>query len=239
MARLVTLASLRSQAQQRAHMENSTFVSNSEWNTNLNNSATELYDILTRVFEDYYLKQAQFSVNTGQFIFPLPSDFYKLSTIDEVIGGSIQTDGTTGTLYVSGQAVTVKPFNIQDRNSYVPPMGLSSILMGYIPSMPALVSDTDTFDGINGWEEYIVIDAAIKALVKEESDATDLGAQKAAIMDRIKRSAPNRDAGGPIMMTDVTKIQPWMYLVPPTRLRYSIQGSIIRFAQTYVLGDVY
>lgn len=238
MARTVTLSSLRTQAQQRSDMENSGVLSTAEWNTNINGSATELYDILTRVFEDYYTKQAQYAVNTGQFLFNLPADFYKLSTVDEVIGGSIVTDATTGAMYVSGEAVAVKPFNIQNRNSYVVPRGLSTILIGYIPSMPALVADGDTFDGINGWEEYIVIDAAIKAGIKEEQDVTDLGAQKMAILDRIKRSAPNRDAGSPLMMTDVYKAEPWMYLVPPTRLRYNIQGNVIRFAETYAIGDV-
>jgi hypothetical protein len=239
MARLVTLLSLRTQAQQRADMVNSTFLTPTEWNTNINNSATDLYDILTRTFEDYNIKQAQLSLSGGQFLFPLPTDFYKLSTVDEVIGGSIITDGTTGVMYVTGQAVSVKPYNVQNRNSYVVPRSSSSVLLGYVPTMTPLVADSDTFDGINGWEEYIIIDSAIKAAIKEEGDISELNSQKSAVLDRIKRSAPNRDVGGPIMMTDVYASEPSMYLVPPTRLRYNVQGNVIRFAESYVLGDVW
>jgi hypothetical protein len=55
-------------------------------------------------------------------------------------------------------------------------------------------SDTTSFEGISGWEEYVILDAAIKALLKEESDANALMSQKAAMLRRIEESAPNRDA---------------------------------------------
>lgn len=60
-----------------------------------------------------------------------------------------------------------------------------------------MLRDTDILDGVNGWEEYVTIDAAIKALRKEESDTSILMAEKAAMMKRILDSAPNRDAGQP------------------------------------------
>jgi hypothetical protein len=42
-----------------------------------------------------------------------------------------------------------------------------------------------------------VVDAAIKALAKEESDVTELMAEKAMLKQRIEESAQNRDAGMP------------------------------------------
>lgn len=63
-------------------------------------------------------------------------------------------------------------------------------------------SDLTTLDGISGWEDYVVIDAAIKALGKEESDVTALMAEKEAMRMRIGAAAENRDASMPARVTD-------------------------------------
>ena len=61
--------------------------------------------------------------------------------------------------------------------------------------MTQLLSDSDILDGVSGWTEYVIVDAAIKALLKEESDTTVLMAQKLALIKRIEETAMNRDAG--------------------------------------------
>ena len=82
--------------------------------------------------------------------------------------------------------------------------GTSTFSFG-VPSIPAGAPNawTSLVDGVNGWEEYITIDAAIKAMQKEESDCSILGAQKAAIIRRIEAEAENRDAGSPPVVADV------------------------------------
>lgn len=56
-------------------------------------------------------------------------------------------------------------------------------------------SDSTSLDGISGWEEYIIIDAAIKAQTKQEGPLEPLMAQKAQINQRIEAMAEGRDAG--------------------------------------------
>lgn len=56
-------------------------------------------------------------------------------------------------------------------------------------------SDSTNVSGISGWEEYIVIDAAIKAQIKQESDFSGLVMQKTAMTQRIEGMAEGRDAG--------------------------------------------
>jgi hypothetical protein len=58
-------------------------------------------------------------------------------------------------------------------------------------------------DGVSGWLEYVITDAAIKAMQKEESDVSVLMAQKAALVARIIAAAENRDAGNPATVADV------------------------------------
>ncbi len=54
MADTITLAQLKTQARERADMENFEFVSAIELVTFLNNSYSKLYDILVSRFENYY-----------------------------------------------------------------------------------------------------------------------------------------------------------------------------------------
>jgi hypothetical protein len=66
-----------------------------------------------------------------------------------------------------------------------------------------LVLDADTFDGISGWEEYIVVDAAIKMLNKEESDVGVLSKEKDRLVLRITAASANRDIAEPEPIADV------------------------------------
>lgn len=62
---------------------------------------------------------------------------------------------------------------------------------------------TNILQGQNDWEELAVIDAAIKAMQKEESDCSVLLGQKAAIINRLNAEMENRDAGNPQTIVDV------------------------------------
>lgn len=63
--------------------------------------------------------------------------------------------------------------------------------------------DNSVADGVSGWMEYVVTDAAIKMLQKEESDTSVLQFQKQALIKRIEAAAENRDAGSPATIADV------------------------------------
>ncbi len=226
MPSLVTLGTLRTKARQRADMENSKFISDSEFNGIINDSAKELYDLLTTTYEDYYWTTSSISVVGGTDTYSLPDDFYKLLGVDEILNQS------------TGQSISLKPFMFAERNAYTQPQVSYPVKLHYIPTMTEMVEDTDTFDGINGYEEYIIIDAAMKALIKEESDASALMAQKQAMIKRIQGAAPNRDAGRGQRVTDIYNIDPFDYLQIPSRLRYHIVGNSIIFKQQYNYGAV-
>jgi len=66
---------------------------------------------------------------------------------------------------------------------------------------PASVTDPK----IKHWMEYVVVDAAIKCLIKEESDPSALMAQKVALVQRLESAAENRDAGSPQIVADSTR----------------------------------
>lgn len=217
----VTLAQLRTQARQRADMENSTFISDSELNSYINASYAELYDLLIATYEDYNISSDTISIVANTSSYSLPSNFYKLRGVDLVLDAL-------------GNAVTLKPFNFQERNSYMftptwNVVGLSylryhmqgnsikfvpvpntnqTVKLWYIPAITRLTLDADTVDGVNGFEEYIVIDAAMKMRIKEESDIQELVMQKEAMRQRIQAMAASRDAGSPEKVSDIYKQTP-------------------------------
>lgn len=211
-----TLASLRDQARLRADMQNSKFVSDAEFNQYINDSYAELYDLLVSKFEDYYVAAPLiFSVTSGN-TYDLPTDFYKLKGLDRALSGN-------------DEFYTLRPFTFEERNArrsatrfrgmypairyrifgnkiYFSPddQATGSYRMWYIPTYNTLTLETDTVQNVVGWEAYIVVDASIKALQKEESDVSVLMAMKADLIRRIETMAANRDVGEPERVTDIS-----------------------------------
>lgn len=223
----MSLGTIRLAAQQRADMVNSQFLSNTEWNANINSSLFELYDLLVTLYDDYFIAPAlTISADGVNSLFPLPNGvlysaappMYKLRGVDLAVNAA------------ANSYVTVPRFNFAERNQWLyqssnsTPYGAvnlryrlmgnqiellpipganQSIRLWYIPRLTMLLKDSDvTTAGVSGWIEYVVIDAAIKALQKEESDVSVLMSQKQALVARINGSAQNRDAGQPETISD-------------------------------------
>jgi len=301
---MITLSSLRDQVRQRADMQNSLFVTNSELDGYINNSYLELYDIIVSRFEDYYSEQELFTISTGNSQ-PIPEDFYKLRGLDYDLNGTwvevrnkyrqpdnilwqaqyrryrvmagniliIPEDNATGNyrlwyipkaqrmvvgvlgtltiqdilytavdVYSDGNLISIQysdtgsaGFEVVNvvgnaievemesgvstaaqiltaiQNSVAASALVTAAISGTASTAQTAVSATFLtgsvvqidMDEINGFEEYIIIDAAIKCLIKEESDVSVLLAQKQQIMQRIEAMASNRDAGEPERVTDV------------------------------------
>jgi hypothetical protein len=215
-----TLLSIRTTAQQRSDMVNSTFITDAEWNGYINASAKELYGILVQKYGDDYfasLPPYTFVTDGTSDFYPLPSDFFKLLGVDLQYNNS------------PNGFVTLKPYMMPERNNYgVPNMqtvygrltNLRYRIMGnrccfipraapaqtirlfYVPRVTELVLDTDVLDGVSGWEEYVIADVCIKVLQKEESDTAVFERAKAGLLARIESESANRDAANPIRISD-------------------------------------
>ena len=208
MASNVTLLDLRTQAKQRADMTNSAFLTDPEWNTNINSAAAELYDILVSVAEDYYTTSA--TITTSGDTATLPSDFYKLVGIDYTLGSQLTPMDPfvfrDRLLYQNMNQSILRYRLVGSSLKFLPTPPTQSMTLWYVPAFQKLVDDADTFNGVNGWEDFIVCDAAMKALMKEESDVSAIMADKAGIEKRIRNMAPNRDQGRAEAVTDVSNL---------------------------------
>lgn len=97
----------------------------------------------------------------------------------------------------------------------------ASYVLWYIPAYQKLIQDTDTIDdtwmATDGIDEYIVVDVAIKALIKEESlDTASLLVQdRERIKTEVMMQFAQRDDGQPGRIVDVKRardgfIVPWL-----------------------------
>lgn len=218
----ITLLQLKTQARQRADMERSQFVSDSELTAYINASIAELHDILIQSYgTDYFVLPYTFSTVAGTADYALPASFYKLHGVDAKISTS--------------DYISIQRFNFNERNRFDIPVvwNLSGIplaryrLVGnninfspvpdqsvdirlwYSPVATKLVSDSDTLSDLNQYAEYVIVDAAIKMLQKEESDVTVLMAQKQMLIQRITVASQNRDVGQPETISDVYAEDDW------------------------------
>jgi hypothetical protein len=219
----ITLLQLRTQARERADMTNSTFVTDTELNNYINKSIAELYDILVQCYgSDYFTAPAiEFNTIGAQDKYDIPTilkgtygdgvdsgnTFYKMVALDAKVNSG---EWSSVTLFSFGERNRFQRFGIWDRlgitnfryrmvgnNLTIAPTPTQAgpMRFWYIPAAKVLTADADSFDDINQWSEYVIVDAAIKMLQKEESDVSVLMAEKTALKRRIEEAGNNRDVG--------------------------------------------
>ena len=213
-----TLAQLTLRARERADMVGSSFITDANFYIWITEAHQKLHGLLVDALgEQYMYELASFTTSLGQIDFAVPCCFYKLYGVD---------------MEINGEIVPLKPFTLAERNRYrnldgnsseapmyslsgnniklypVPPAGLSGEIM-YAPEATRLTLSTDQVSYPNGWERFIVIDAAIQALLKEESSVTALSAERELILQEIRDAKEQRDLANPMKVVDVHCDEYW------------------------------
>lgn len=152
---------------------------------------------------------------TGQAVrlwyIPAPTSLAYLVPATIAVSGTVASMSNT---YGIVQGMNVYGTGIQDRTTVSSvastSITLSSSATATNPSAILTIWDDSTsLDGIAGWEEYIIIDAAIKAQIKQENDIQPLLIQKAEITQRIQAMAEGRDAGQAHHVSDALSVNGW------------------------------
>ena len=211
----VTLLQLRDQAQDRADMYGQTLVTPTQWNYYINKSKDALYDLLISAYgNDYYVAPPlTIPFVSGTDKYALPADYYKTIKVEFAIDANNyrvlrrfapSNTSRTSTLYPNaGYGRDYRYRELGDYLYFDPiPNGSDSFRLWYVPLATNLVADIDTLKGFNGWEEYIIIDVAIKALRKEESDTADHERDLARLTKRLEEMAETRNIGEPAKIID-------------------------------------
>lgn len=219
MARTETLANMRTRIRSLSGVRPVSF-SDANLLFEINNSIAELYDKLVAADADYYESTHDYNIVADTASYALPSDFYK------VVGVSV--------LRNSGEYVPIRKYNRSDRHKYslykykanareymeyrvrgsniifnpTPNWtDTAGVRLFYIPAPVKFATDDDgsgTFDGIAGWEDWVVFDCCIKLVGGyEEGDASYFEKMLMRLNQRIDTLAKTRDYSEPDTMRDL------------------------------------
>lgn len=224
MASSVTLTSLIQSVRRRANIENQTaFIPDTEITEYLNAGLAALYDLLVQAgAQPWYRNSSTITTNGSSTSYPLPADFYEMQSVDVQLGqGGIPT-------------ITARPYMEYERNRYkyypgwlygtpvyyrlqgqninfIPaPNASFNVILNYYPIFTKLVSGGDTFDGVNGWEEYAIWKATADCKAKLEEDPSYALSMMEKLERKIQSMSEQRDTGAAERMTE-TDADGWPY----------------------------
>ena len=181
------------------------------WAERTRNSVTvRARDYRSRIQKGSIIFTPLTSTNDSIKIFYIP-DPRKLESVTPsgVTRGTTTTYTVSSHSFVADDVVNVSGVLADDYNSQQTVQSVTSTtivtdLNSSALSDPTLIGTVESvFDFYSGWDEYVIIDSAIKILIKEEADVTALLLQKNQMRERIITESQNRDAGEPQTVTDV------------------------------------
>lgn len=225
MARSRTLGDMRSDVRLRADLVGNQFVSDSELNEYINQSLAELYDKLVAAHgQEYYVKQDVVTTVQAQELYTLPTDHYETIYV-ELDDGSTRFRLPSYSMHERARIIGTNVNNpgrpiafrlLQGSLSLIPfPTSGFTIRHWYVPACLRLTSDSDSFDGVDGWEEYAIWRAVAYAQQKEQLDASFALGMIAQMAQRIDRIAPFRAANNTERVVDVYRVR--IYDFAPSR----------------------
>lgn len=221
--RSVTLIDALTRIYRRADLENATDrFPKSEVIDEYNESLAALYDRILRARgQEYFEKSTPITTTSNVATYDLPSDFYEIISIELNVAGyayKLRRFDREQRAYLGSTALSFSgeyfrymvhgkgTYSAADTIEFLPiPASNSAVTLFYVPCAAKLAADGDTFDGVNGWEEYAILDAASKLLVKNRKldAATAIAQMREVIGQRIDGLVPRRDVSGPGHVTDV------------------------------------
>ncbi len=225
MASTKTLAQMRAMVREHADQETTApttaFVDDTELDARINEALKQLYNLFIQTRgQEYFHEDYTFTSEAGVNHYQLPCRFFRLM-------GVTVSDGTrhfqvptweyqelselrSRESYGGSTSIYEYRYRLQHDKLviYPKPTGTEhTFTLDYVPEFDELVADGDTFDGVNGWERWATLTAAIDIATKEENFelAQALMAIRAVIDAQIKDLAGERDQARAPRIQDTRK----------------------------------
>ncbi len=204
MAAPVTLEALIQSVRRRANIENQQgFIPDSEITEYLNYGMSEVYDMLVESkAQEFFVSRYNFSTQANTSYYALPADMFQLMTVDLNLGNQITLSCRP---YMPAERNRFKWFpgwnytlpvyyRLQGQNiNFIPaPSSVYSVTIAYYPVYQPLADPSDTFDGINGWEEYGIWKAVADCKAKGDEDTSNAMMNMRIIREKIEAMAADR-----------------------------------------------
>lgn len=208
MSRSVSLLSLRNQVRKRADVEGATARhTDAEINEYINQSYADLYGAIADKNELYNVSSYAFNTANGTSTYALPADFWRALMVQGTYAGhTFEMDEFSlpelpaledaGTFAAD---IAFKYATVGDNIQFAPtPRAIYAIKLWYTRAPQRMAADVDTVDGVAGWEEFVVVDAARKILqVDGKSNSGEMAATAEMVRKRVVASAAIRNMSQP------------------------------------------
>jgi hypothetical protein len=201
----VKLEDMIQSVRRRANIENQTaFITDVELTDYINYGLGEVYDMLVESrAQEYYRSAYTFTTTLNQDSYVITQlDLYELISVDVNLGNNI--------------VLSARPFMESERNrfrwypgwfysmpiyyrlqggklKFIPaPSAAFSVTLNYYPTFKKLSDPADSFDGVNGWEEYAIWHAVEACKGKAEEDTSFARTKMMELKEKIEGLAPDR-----------------------------------------------
>lgn len=227
----VSISTIRTRVLRRADMENSDFVTDAEVDAYINGSIATLYNYLVGKYQDFFCKVGTNSSwgsgsITWQQDLDVPDDFFKLKKVSLDVTGNGQYRRLSPISWSEeelidrgGQTAFPRHYIFHGQNTGTTHTSVVRLLPNpdkeynirfvYVPKPPTLTDGgaSDSWNFIAGWAYFVEVDAAIKCLIKEQSDVRAHQAERQEFLNMIENaiSPMDEDAGGHVITVDRTE----------------------------------
>lgn len=224
MPRTQTKAFLRTRLQQLCDIENDTHILSFELNQILTCAMAETWDLLCDCgLAEKYVKSVTINTVANQMEYDLTSagvisaqDFYRIHHVYVVEPG--------------GHLRPIQKLNPSEIHAYTAPKTVCQVKLYYIPQAPvwqdgSADDNTALFDGVNGWEEHLLMTACCAVKLKREEEYSQYFRRKKELEERIRRQG-NVDFGDGMSVSRKRRqrVKEW-YPYTDTVSAYGIRGD--------------
>lgn len=181
-------------------------------------SYNKLYKNIALRYAGFFdVEDTSISLVLNQRTYALPADFLHLRGVDMLFGTErvrmrrfgfgdrdrITSDPRFVPYYQLGRGSNYQ-YMVQKNNLRIEPLPQSteSLILTYVPRATRITSSSNTFDVISGFEDFIVYDASILVLNKQERDPTAMIQMRADALKTIVDLCTTRETNEPIQVRD-------------------------------------
>lgn len=185
----------------RSDMRNTEFVTSSEILSLLNIEIAKMFGELVALLPGLLTQEATINAVTGTFNYNVPSNFYKTLDVFKVSQQryipcpKVVHQNSPGVIigFNGTPSWSILGLGAARQLHFEPDPGTNDYVLRYVTTPPQLAEADDTFDGVNGWEEWPIWATVISVLIAEKQDTRDARAQLIEERRRIISDVANGD----------------------------------------------